>query len=79
MRSPGAAKIRRAQDVRLVFNAFAQMFDLHCKVWKLARHNPLYQSTMAHNKLFNPGLAPGTEVLGFEPDWSKSSSDPEYR
>ena len=77
--SPGAAKIRRSQEVRLVFEAYAQMFDLTCKVWKLARHNPLYQSTMAHNKLFNPGLEPDTEVLGFEPDWSRSTSDPEFR
>ena len=31
---------------------------------------------MAHNKLFNPTLAPDTEVLGFEPDWARSTSDP---
>ena len=76
--SPGAARIRRAKEIRLVFDAYAQKFDLTCKVWKLARHNPLYQSTMAHNRLFNPGLSPDTEILGFEPDWSKSMSDPEY-
>ena len=77
--SPGAAKIRRSKEVRLVFDAYTQMFDLNCRVWKLARHNPLFQSTMAHNKLFNPALAPDTEVLGFEPDWSRSTSDPVYR
>jgi hypothetical protein len=77
--SPGAATLRRSKEIRLQFNAYTQRFDLNCKVWKLARHNPLYQSTMAHNKLFNPGLAPDTEILGFEPDWSKSTSDPEYR
>ena len=77
--SPGAAKIREAGDVRLVFNAYNQTFDLTCKVWRLAEHNPLYQATIAHNKLFNPTLHPDTEVLGFEPNWDQSTSDPELR
>lgn len=77
--SPGAAAIREADTVRLRFEAYAQVYDLKCKVWKLAPHNPLHQSTMAHNRLFNPGLPHDTEVLGFEPDWDASSSEPEYR
>lgn len=77
--SPGAATIREAQTVRLRFEAYAQVFDLTCRVWKLAAHNPLYKATMAHNSLFNPSLAPDTEVLGFEPDWDASTSEPEVR
>ncbi|MEM6308771.1 MAG: hypothetical protein AAF754_01885 [Pseudomonadota bacterium] len=77
--SPGAAKLRKADRVRLVFDAYGQVFDLNCKVWRLAERNPLYQSTLAHNQLFNPGLHPDTIVLGFEPDWSSSTSDPEVR
>ena len=77
--SPGADALHKAQHVRLVFDAFAQQFDLTCKVWRLAAHNPLYQSTMAHNKLFNPSLHPDTVVLGFEPLWDQCSSEPEYR
>ena len=77
--SPGAATLRAAETVRLVFEAYTQTFDLTCKVWRLADHNPLYKATMAHNKLFNPTLHPDTIVLGFEPDWTQSSSDPEVR
>ncbi|MEM7321367.1 MAG: hypothetical protein AAF408_20365 [Pseudomonadota bacterium] len=77
--SPGATQIRDAGKVRLVFDAYAQVFDLTCKVWRLAPHNTLHQSTMAHNKLFNAGLSPQTEILGFEPDWTNSTSSPEYR
>ncbi len=77
--SPGAARIREAGTVRLVFDAYAQVFGLTCKVWRLAPHNPLHQATIAHNKLFNPTLAPDVEVLGFEPDWAASTSDPEFR
>lgn len=74
--SPGAAQIHEAGRCTLVFDAYAQRFDLDCKVWRLAPHNMLHQATMAHNLLFNPGIPPGTEVLGFEPDWETSSSDP---
>ena len=77
--SPGAAKIRDAGSVRLRFDAYNQVFDLRCKVWRLASHNPLHQATLAHNGLFNPALPPDTEVLGFEPDWDSSSADPELR
>ena len=77
--SPGAAKIREAEQVRLHFDAYHQVFDLQCKVWRLAPHNPLYQSTVAHNKLFNPAFPPGTEILGFEPNWDQSTSEPELR
>ena len=77
--SPGAAKIREAETVRLRFEAFTQTFDLTTKVWRLADHNPLCQATIAHNRLFNPDLHPNTEVLGFEPDWAASSSEPEIR
>ena len=77
--SPGAAKIREAGEVRLKFDAYGQVFDLTCKVWRLAAHNPLYQATVAHNKLFNPTFHPDTEVLGFEPIWDRSTSDPEIR
>lgn len=74
--SPGAAKIHAAGQCRLIFDAYAQKFDLSCKVWRLAPHNLIYRATMAHNRLFNPGLHPDTEVLGFEPDWDACSSDP---
>lgn len=71
--SEGALMIRRASSCRLVFEAYSQRFDLNCKVWKLAQHNALYQATMAHNLLFNPGMPPDTIVLGFEPDWGTST------
>ncbi len=74
--SPGAARLRKAGLVELKFDAFARKFNLTCKVWRLTQRNPLYRSTIAHNRLFNPALHPGAEVLGFEPDWAQCSSDP---
>ncbi|MGV6846920.1 MAG: hypothetical protein ACWA5A_00935 [Marinibacterium sp.] len=77
--SEGARRIRDAGQVRLRFDAYAQVFDLDCRVWKLAPRNPLFQATMAHNRLFNPALPHDTVVLGFEPDWAASTSEPEIR
>lgn len=77
--SPGAATLRDAGEVRLRFEMYAQVFDLTCKVWRCAAHNPLREATMAHNALFNPTLPPDTEVLAFEPQWDRSSSIPEIR
>ncbi|RKT32729.1 hypothetical protein BXY70_2077 [Roseovarius halotolerans] len=77
--SPGAAQIHESGECRLLFDAYAQRFDLTCKVWRLAPHNLLHQATMAHNGLFNPQMPPDTVVLGFEPDWGRSSADPEIR
>lgn len=74
--SPGAATIRAAGRCTLIFEAYTQRFDLVCKVWRLAPHNPLFQATIAHNALFNPTLPPDTEVLGFEPDWDACISLP---
>ncbi|EAP76257.1 hypothetical protein ISM_15365 [Roseovarius nubinhibens ISM] len=72
--SEGAKTLHEAGHVTLVFEAFNQRFDLKCKVWRLAAHIPLHAATIAHNRLFNPALPPGTEVLGFEPDWDASSA-----
>ena len=77
--SPGAAKIREAGSCTLRFDAYNQQFDLQCKVWRLAPHNPAHQATVAHNMLFNPAFAADSIVLGFEPDWNASTSEPEFR
>ncbi len=74
--SAGAVRIRRAGTCTLRFEAYAQRFDLACRVWRLSRKNPLFEATWWHNQLFNPNLHPDTEVLGFEPDWSASTADP---
>ena len=76
--SESAAQIHATRRCMLQFEACAQRFDLTCKVWRLAAHSPLYQVTIAHNALFNPTLARGSEVLGFEPYWPASSAELRY-
>lgn len=77
--SPGAAQIRAARRVRLVFDAYRQRYELVCQVWQLARHHPGYQATWWHNAMFNPTLPRDTVILGFEPDWPLSTASPDPR
>jgi len=74
--SPGAARLREGRTCTLVFDAYSQRFSLWCRVWRLTERNPLHAATMAHNRLFNPQLPGDAVVLGFEPDWTRSSADP---
>lgn len=74
--SPRAAVIRKADHCRLLFSGYRQSYQIECKIWALTKKNTLYQATFWHNLLFNPGLHPDTIVLGFEPDWTKSTSEP---
>jgi hypothetical protein len=74
--SPRAAVIRKADHCRLLFSGYGQSYQIECKIWALTKKNTLYQATFWHNLLFNTGLHPDTIVLGFEPDWTKSTSEP---
>ena len=77
--SPGAAKIHANGRCTLVFFAYAQRFALDCKVMRLAEGYPLYEAAYVHNYLFNSRLSPGTEILGFTPDWENSTADPDFK
>ena len=74
--SPVAEAISAAKACSLTFESYGQRFDLDCTASTLTKKNHLFQATWWHNKLFNPHLLPGTVILGFEPDWSKSSAEP---
>ena len=74
--SPGAEAISAAKQCSLIFDAYSQRFDLVCNVCRLAPPNPLFDATIAHNRLFNPNLPNDVEVLGFQPDWAASSANP---
>ena len=76
--SPVAEAICAAKASSLTFENYGQRFDLDCTVSTLPKKNPLFQATWWHNKLFNPHLLPDTVILGFEPDWSRSSAEPNF-
>jgi hypothetical protein len=74
--SEGAKKILNAEKCRLVFEAFGQSFDLLCDVKCLEKTDPLYQSTFAHNQLFNSNIHPDTIILSFAANWEYCTANP---
>ena len=60
----------------LIFEAYSQKFELKCAVAALDSNDPIFKATLAHNRLFNPGLPADTLVLGFTPNWNMSSAEP---
>ncbi len=74
--SATAATLLDHRECRLAFEQFSQRFDVHCTVRRLSRNNPLREATFWHNLLFNPRLTADCAILGFEPDWPRSETDP---
>ena len=74
--SETAARLLEARECRLDFEQFGQRFRLHCAVRRLSEHNPLREATFWHNLLFNSRLPADCIILGFEPDWGRSETDP---
>lgn len=60
----------------LEFSQSRQYYALPCAVRNLSESDPAYQATYWHNRLFNPAMPPGVQVLAFRPDWSTARVDP---
>jgi hypothetical protein len=58
----------------LEFEQYSQGYRLPCAVTRLAESHAFYQATLWHNRMFNPHLPVGVEILSFRPDWSHASS-----
>ena len=62
----------------LKFDYQQQSFSIFCSVREFSKDKEDYEFTYWHNLLFNPYLSPEVKVIGFEPDWSKSSANPSH-
>lgn len=61
--------------VYLDFAELSQRFRLLVKVTELTEHDPLYQATYWHNRMFNPNIPAGVRVVSFSPDWGRSEGE----
>lgn len=73
--SPGAARLVKAGEVDLLFDAHGHRYRLHCRVRKLGPEDHYRIATLAHNRLFNPALPRDVVVLAFVPDWTRSARE----
>lgn len=73
---PGAGAadaLLAAGECRLVFGEFSQGYDLTCAVREMREDEEGFQAAYWHNSLFNAAVPAGVRVLGFAPDWARSS------
>ncbi|MDY0872875.1 hypothetical protein [Dongia rigui] len=61
--------------VYLDFAELSQRFRLLVKVTELSEHDPLYQATYWHNRMFNPNIPAGVRIVSFSPDWGRSEGE----
>ncbi|MDE2791168.1 MAG: hypothetical protein OXI81_12195 [Paracoccaceae bacterium] len=62
---------------RLDFDAYAQRYELCCRIRLHRKGTPFREAAFWHNRLFNPALDPDTDIVGFVVDWGRSSANPD--
>ena len=60
----------------LEFDFQRQYYRIPCAVENLPEHHADYQATYWHNRLFNPAMPSGVQVLSFIPVWDEAKADP---
>ncbi len=71
-----ARELLHAGTCQLDFAQFSQSYSLPCRVRTVAEHDPAFQATYWHNRLFNPAMPSRVWVLAFAPDWERATAEP---
>jgi hypothetical protein len=72
--APLAARLLSDAHCVLDFEQFTQGYRIPCAVTRLAESSDFHQATQWHNRMFNPRLPGGVQVLAFRPDWSHAAA-----
>jgi hypothetical protein len=75
-RSPAAASLLKAKEVRLDFEQYSQSFRILCRVRGVGKSEPARESSLWQARLFNPNVSEDAKVLAFRPDWKKATVNP---
>jgi hypothetical protein len=68
--SATAARLLAHGRCILEFEEYAQGYRIPCTVAALDEGHAFFQATYWHNRMFNPNLPGGIEILSFTPDWA---------
>ena len=69
-------QIAGRSDCLLTFSQYSQTYELICDADLLAPDDRRFQATYWHNKLFNPSMPAGVQILCFRPDWANVKAEP---
>jgi hypothetical protein len=75
-RSQIARRILKLGDCLLDFDQYSQRFTMFCRARAVARKEAVYQTTLWHNRIFNPNVPNDVVILGFKPDWKNVHAEP---
>jgi hypothetical protein len=67
-----AARLLTHRRCILKFEEYAQGYRIPCAVAVLDENHRFFQATYWHNRMFNPNLPAGIQILSFAPDWAHS-------
>ncbi|MGI9354709.1 MAG: hypothetical protein ACR2PF_06070 [Rhizobiaceae bacterium] len=56
----------------LVFEEYAQIYNLPCCIRVIGEDEPAFAATYWHSRIFNPGLGADVQILGFQPNWEEA-------
>lgn len=57
----------------LQFEQYTQGYRIPCAVARLGVGHAFHRATYWHNRMFNPNLPAGVEILSFRPDWAHAA------
>lgn len=69
-----AAELTNAGRCILDFAQGRHSFRVPCKVKVVKESNANYEAAIWHNRVFNPALPDGAQVLAFKPDWKAAEA-----
>lgn len=69
-------QLNSSKQCELEYNFQRQYYRIPCSVENLPEHHPDYQATYWHNRLFNPAMPSGVQVISFIPNWEAAEADP---
>jgi hypothetical protein len=68
-----AARLAAQGRCILEFEQYTQGYRIPCAVARLAARHAFHQATYWHNRMFNPNVPAGIEILSFRPDWAHAA------
>ena len=68
-----AARLAAQGRCILEFEQYTQGYRIPCAVARLPGGHAFHQATYWHNRLFNPNIPAGVEILSFRPDWAHAA------
>jgi len=73
--APLADELLEAGQCVLDFTQGRHSFRVPCKVKAVKESNANHDAAIWHNRVFNPSLPDGVQVLAFKPDWKSAETN----